>query len=90
VLPFGHDPDVSKFVSRAKSILRDKKNVSAKYSKTPIYRASRGKGDKPGKSGDTVNRGTGKIDQNSTYLRFKMINFAMQLHSLVYASTRLT
>jgi hypothetical protein len=30
------------------------------YSKTPIYRAFRGKGKKPGKAGDTVNRGTGK------------------------------
>jgi hypothetical protein len=36
-----------------------------KYSKTPIYRASQGKGKKPGKSGDMVNQGTGKIDQNS-------------------------
>ena len=60
------------------------------YSKTLIYRVSRGKGKEPGKSGDTVNRGTGKIDQNLAYLRFKMINFAIPLHSLVYASTRLT
>ena len=29
-----------------------------KYSKTSIYRASRGKRKKPGKSRDTVNRGT--------------------------------
>ena len=31
------------------------------YSKTPIYRASRGKGKRPGKSGGTVNRGTEKF-----------------------------
>ena len=62
-----------------------KKLDTVKYSKTPIYRASRGKGKTPGKSGDTVNRGTGKIDQNSAYLRFKIINYAMHLHRLVYA-----
>jgi hypothetical protein len=29
--PFGHDPDVLKVVSRAKSILRDNRKVSAKF-----------------------------------------------------------
>jgi hypothetical protein len=65
-------------------------NLFCEYSKTPIYRASRGKGKRPGKSGDTVNRGTEKIDQNSAYLRFKMINYALQLHPLVYAFHRFT
>jgi hypothetical protein len=51
------------------------------YSKTPIYRASRGKGKNPGKSGDTVNRGTEKIVQNSAYLMFRIINYAMHLHT---------
>ena len=30
----------------------------SEYSKTPIYRASKGKGIRPSKSGRTVNRGT--------------------------------
>ena len=53
------------------------------YSKTPIYRASRGIGEKPGKSGDTVNRGMKKIDQNSAYLRFKIFKYVMHLRTLV-------
>ena len=66
------------------------KFLKSVYSKTPIYRASRGKGKKPGKSGDTVNRGMEKIVQDSVYLRFKTINYAKQLHKLVYAVCGLT
>ena len=54
------------------------------YSKTPIYRASRGKGKKPGKSGDTVNRGMGKIDQNTAYVWFKTINFVYNVHYVMH------
>jgi hypothetical protein len=49
-------------------------NVS-RYSKTPIYRASQGKGKRPVKLGDTVNLGMEKIDQNTTYLWSKMIGY---------------
>ena len=65
--------------------MRDKLLFGSRYSKTPIYRASRGKGKRPGKSGDTVNRGTEKIVQNLAYQRLKTINYALELHNLVHA-----